>query len=66
MIGTPSTGDPEEDERILRGFMNTDELISKGMCANGCGPLDRMNAWTKRCQHCGFVHQKFTVGAEPG
>lgn len=52
----PSSGDPEEDERIAASYRRHEARLSEGMCPNGCPPPLVIDSETERHRpDCGFT-----------
>lgn len=50
----PSTGDPDEDERIAHRFRLHEERMKKNICPNGCGQMNFIDLNNRKCPVCGF------------
>lgn len=59
----PSTGDPERDAAMAARIRRDAAAEAEGMCPNGCGPMTENSPTKQHCAACGFVHERFVIGA---
>jgi len=53
-IAFPSTGDPNEYDRLAKRYKLQDERMKKNICPNGCGQMSFIDLHNRKCPVCGF------------